>query len=242
MTVVRDYTWEESDDEERETKRSTLFWVYNGACFLLSYMLSNLNMSFLWYAFWDANRRIYLMRQLSNSIEIDFLKKNETDVRMPTLNFMDVKSLATWLEARKLILATGSRFQIRIQYYVTYFIIVCGLMLSLVFSVASTFVNSSIFTTEQWVSFLGFTHLLLVFLLMILLPVSYLNEEMLEQIKKLLYVRETYSRIVKDNGLIQANPNTVKSRIQQIAIRQLRNATKELSGDEKLERMKEYAG
>ena len=86
-----------------------------------------MNGIFLWYALWDANRKIYLMRQVSNSIELDFLKKDKTEVRMPTLNFMDKKSLMTWLEARKLVLTTGSRFQIRIQYYVTYYIMLCGL-------------------------------------------------------------------------------------------------------------------
>ena len=125
--LVRDYTWEEWGDQERNTNRSTTFWVYHGTCFLLSYICTFMNVIFLWYAVWEANRRIYLMREISNSIELDFLKKDKTSIRMPTLNFMDKKSLMTWLEARKLVLITGSRFQIRIQLYVSYFIIMCSL-------------------------------------------------------------------------------------------------------------------
>ena len=70
-----------------------------------------MNFKFLWYAFWDANRKLYLIKQASAALELDFYRKDYISIRMPVLNFMDRKSLLTWLETRKLIMETGSRFQ-----------------------------------------------------------------------------------------------------------------------------------
>ena len=109
-TIVIDYKWEDWSDELRETERPAKFWIFNALCFMLNAFLTPINGQFLWYAFWDANRRISLMRQASYALELDFHSKDEVSVRMPTINFLDRESLLSWLEARKLILETGSRF------------------------------------------------------------------------------------------------------------------------------------
>ena len=191
-TALLDYKWDEWSDEERDTKRSIKFWIFNIACFLNSIQMLMINGMFLWFALWDANRRIYLMRKVSGAIELDFHTKDNVNVRMPTLNFLDPMSLLTWLETRKLVLDTGIRFQIRIQYYVTFYLCINALQVFLVFLVASGLVSYKIFTIEQWVLFLSLTIFLFVFLLMILLSTAYLNQEMEKQIKRLIKIRETY--------------------------------------------------
>ena len=62
---------------------------------------------FFWVAFNDANRRNALMMSLTNSLEIDFFAKNHVSIRLPTVNFLDPKSLQSWLEARKIALDVG---------------------------------------------------------------------------------------------------------------------------------------
>ena len=77
--------------------------------------------------------------------------------------------------------------------------------------------------------------------MMILLPNSYLNKEMQLQIKKLLKIREVYQRILRDDEFIKANPVNIPNRIQQLGLKQLRLATKDLTGDERTVKMKEIA-
>merc|ERR1712113_104913 len=96
---------------------------------------------------------------------------------MPVLNFMDTRSLLTWLETRKLILEMGERFQVRIQLYTSYYILVCAASLLFIFAVMSGIVESDILTIEQWISFKIYTAFLLISCLIIMLPTAYLNKE-----------------------------------------------------------------
>lgn len=182
----------DSVDESRATEKPKMYWLFNIWCLLATSMPAVANALFLWFAFWDANRRIYLMRLLSSALEIDFHTKNKTSIRMPSLNFMDTKSLLTWLEARKLVLETGNRFQIRIQYHVSYFLLVVSAQLALIFAVLGTFIPSDILTMEQWISFTITAAFLFIFAMMILLPTSYLNTEVRWQMKRLTRIREVY--------------------------------------------------
>ena len=109
-TVVLDAKWEDWTEEERDTEKPEYFWLFNSMCLFNSYLIGTINSSFLWFAFWDSRRRIWLMRQLSSCLELNFHTKDRTTVRMPTLNFMDTSSMMTWLEARKIVLEMGQRF------------------------------------------------------------------------------------------------------------------------------------
>ena len=109
-TVVLDYKQEAWFGELRDKEKPPRFWAFNICCFMVTFILAGMNGLFLWFAFWDSNRRIYLMRTISNSLELDLYTKDKVTVRMPTLNFLDTESLLTWLEARKLVLETGNRF------------------------------------------------------------------------------------------------------------------------------------
>jgi len=92
------------------TQKNAYYWWYNGLCIFATFVNGALNGMFLWFAYWDAKRRIWIMRYVSGSLELDFHTKDVTGIRFPTLNFMDTQSLLTWLETRKMVLEMGERF------------------------------------------------------------------------------------------------------------------------------------
>ena len=51
-----------SDDSERTDNRSKFFWYYHGISAFNNSILLMFDGLFLWFAFWDAYRRIYLMK------------------------------------------------------------------------------------------------------------------------------------------------------------------------------------
>ena len=57
--------------------------------------------------------------------------------------------------------------------------------------------------------------------------------------KRLINLRENYWRIIRDRRIIRANPQTLSTRLAKIAITRLRNATKNLHGEEKFKQMEE---
>ena len=56
---------------------------------------------------------------------------------MPVINFLDKESLLSWLEGRRLVLDIGARFQVRIQYYSSYFMVIFIAMTVYFFMVAT---------------------------------------------------------------------------------------------------------
>ena len=98
-----------SDNPERMENRSKYFWYYHGIAAFNTGALLMMDFVFLWFAFWDAYRRIYLMKQASKALET-FHEKDPVTLKMPIINFLDRKSILTWLEVRKMVLETGARF------------------------------------------------------------------------------------------------------------------------------------
>ena len=98
--------------EEHKAKPSS-FWVYSICLFIGTNIFMNLNGQFLYFSFYDAFRRVWLMRKLSKSLE-GLHSKGGEDLKMPVINFLDKESLLSWLEARRLVLDIGGRFQMRI--------------------------------------------------------------------------------------------------------------------------------
>ena len=43
-------------------EKPELYWWFNGVCLMLTIAMGIPNCLFLWFAFWDANRRIWLMK------------------------------------------------------------------------------------------------------------------------------------------------------------------------------------
>ena len=73
--VMLDYKSEDWFGIERDIEKPKRFWLFNILNIFVTITLGIVNLTFLWFAFWDANRRIYLMRQVSNSLELDFQSK-----------------------------------------------------------------------------------------------------------------------------------------------------------------------
>lgn len=113
-SAVLDHIGEDWSDTEKYTERTWKWRVYNVLCLITTFFMNSANAEFLWNAFWDANRRITIMKWISGALEINFIDKNPTTIRMPTVNFMDRQSLLTWLEARKVALEVGARYQRRV--------------------------------------------------------------------------------------------------------------------------------
>ena len=82
--------WFDWTDEDRDLEKPPLFWWFNLVCITNTLWVSLLNYLFLWFAYWDATRRIWLMKQVTDSFELEFDTKDATAIRMPTINFMDL--------------------------------------------------------------------------------------------------------------------------------------------------------
>ena len=77
-----------------------------------------------------------------------------------------------------MILEIGSRFQVRIQYWVSYHLILFIGMALVIFLAGGGLVSFNIFTVEQWVFFALLFVFLGVQVFMVLMPNAYLNQEM----------------------------------------------------------------
>ena len=115
------------------------------------------------------------MEKLSESLELDFHKKDPASVRLPVINFLDTQSLLSWLAARKIILDMGNRFDLRIQFYVSYFMLIDSIMVVLLFAFGSGFISGNIMSTKAWIVIAIFAAYLTIYLMAIMLPSSYIN-------------------------------------------------------------------
>ena len=179
-------------------ERPQYFWMFRTTSIFISATYLFPNIIFLYAAFNDANRRNSQMTSLSNCLEIDFHKKDSVSIRLPTINFFDPQSLQSWLEARKIVLDIGQRFQIRMMWYVSLFIILAAIMLTFIFAAEMGFIDKDLLNTEQWILFWVYAAILTLSCFIILLPYSYINKQTQYQMKRLIFVREVYQRIVRD--------------------------------------------
>ena len=101
------------------------------------------------------------------------------------------------------------------------------------FAILANLLSIDIMSTAAWISFTCTIIPLNIIILIILIPNAYINEEINNQITSLMRVREVYQRIIRDQDIIRENPVYLTNRIQQIAVRKLRNATKNLKGEER---------
>ena len=96
---------------------------------------------FLWIAYNDTSRRNIMMERLSSSLELDFHKKCSISVRLPTINFLDPQTLHSWVEARKLTLSIGARFSIRMQIYISIYLLLTAFTIGFLFALGFGFIN-----------------------------------------------------------------------------------------------------
>ena len=145
IPVALDYAFKELEEDDTEGPNN--YWLYNGTIMGFNCIFYFINQTFLAMSYTDANRRNYMMQKLSHSLEFDFHCKDNISVRMPTINFLDTQSLLSWLKARKLTLELGSRFQMRVQLYISYYILIDAIMLVLLFGLGSGFIDSNVLSS-----------------------------------------------------------------------------------------------
>ena len=114
-------------------------------------------------------------------------------------------------------------------------------MLTLLFALGSKLIDSDIMTTKSWIIFGIHAAFLTTSLLAVLLPSSYINRQSEWQIERLLRLREIYQRIVRDVRTLEQNPKRLSTKIQRLSVTLLRNATSDLTGEERYEKMAEVA-
>ena len=201
LPIALDPIFEKIDEEDFEKPNN--YWLYNGTLIAFNFVFYMLSWIFLATAYTDANRRNYIMVKLSQSLEFDFHKKDKISVRMPTINFLDTQSVLSWLKARKLTLELGSRFQTRVQLYVSYYILIDAILLVLLFALGSGFIEGSILSTKAWIIIGIHAIILTTCLLLILLPTSYVNQQTRYQMKRLIFLKEVYMSIVRDERVLK---------------------------------------
>ena len=107
-------------------------------------------------------------------------------MRLPTINFIDTASMTSWIEARKMVLDLGSRFTIRVQYYMSVFIVVAGAGILYALAAGSGYVNWKYLTIKQWICSGTYLLVLSCLCLNVMWPYSYVNDKSRLQLKRLV--------------------------------------------------------
>ena len=178
--------------------------VYYVPSIMVAFNYTAMNLMFLNIALVDIVRRNYQMMLLSSSLEINFQLKNGNDVRLPTLNFIDPKTMTAWMEARKMVLNIGARFIIRIQFYLGVYLALAGLGTFFIVFVILGYVKVKL-TLVQWICISTIVGILDIYCVLIMFPYSYINEQSRWQLKRLLFLKSILQRITHDETLIGSN-------------------------------------
>ena len=146
-------------------------------------MLFSANTAFLNFAQIEADKKNMMMKRLSQVIDLYFHNKDAITIRLPVFNIVDPKTIMTWLEIRKLVINTGSRFAIRIQIYTTFYMLIFFVLDLILFSVASLVLSLDAFHPIIWFHICANAFVITSFMLGIMYPLSYINEQSRFQIK-----------------------------------------------------------
>ena len=117
------------------------------------------------------------MQLLSDALEINFQAKNGENIRLPSINFIDPKSMTAWMEARRLVLDTGSRFINRIQYYLSTYMALAALGTAFCIAYMMGYIQGVKLSSELWICLITVLAILDVYVLLILWPYSCVNEQ-----------------------------------------------------------------
>lgn len=158
------------------------------------------------------------------------------------MNFMEPKTMTAWIEARKLILDIGSRFIVRIQYYLSTYLAIAGLGSLFVVGYLSGYIKVKI-SLEVWICVGTILAVLDVYVLLVLWPYSYVNEQTRYQVKRLVFLKGVLQRIIRDEDMLVSNVNRIRQLVTKRAVAYLQAQTADI--EDKAERraaMIEMAG
>lgn len=94
--------------------RGFKFYVYHAAGLMVNYLIYQLNTNFLMAGCVDMKRRYYLMKLLLGVLEPDKTKLEFKFYVTPTLNFLDNRTMMSWMDMRRIATDIGKRFYLRI--------------------------------------------------------------------------------------------------------------------------------
>ena len=118
-------------------------------------------------------------------------------VKYPTLDFFDPNSLATWLEAKNIAQEMGMRFNHRLDHVTGVIMVLSSILMMFTLLYVGGFLHAfSGTSTEQLVQFFVITFILHVYCFRMIIPIAYINQETVNQIKKLLKIRSVIFRFV----------------------------------------------
>lgn len=216
--------------------------IYHLPLMMGTMMYCAMNLMFINVSLTDIQRRNIQMQLLSQALEINFQEKNGENIRLPTLNFIDPKTMTAWLEARKLVLDIGSRFIVRIQYYMSTYFAIAGLGTLFVIGYILKYIQIEI-SLEVWICLGTILVVLDVYVLLVLWPYSYVNEQTAYQIKRLVFLKGIMQRIIRDDDMLVSNVNRIRQLVTRKAVQYLQEQTADIEDrQERREKMLEMAG
>lgn len=162
------------------------FWWYTIPLCMLTTALCMMNLMFMNFALIDASKRNMMMLRLSQALNLNFHQKDPITIRLPVINIIDPKSVMTWLEIRKIVVNTGSRFVIRIEIYTAVFTAVTVFLDFILFCTLSYIIPVETFHPISWIYIICYAVVLSNILLGIMFPLSNINEQTNKQITMLI--------------------------------------------------------
>ena len=153
------------------------------------------------------------MQLLSSALCINLQRKNKITIRLPTINFIDPASITSWVEARTLVLDLGSRFTIRVQYYMSIFISVTAIGILYGLATGAGYINWKYLSIKQWICAGSEVFVLSCLCLMTMWSYSYVNEQSRTQLKRLVMLQRFLQRLVTDDLILSSNSKEIRQQI-----------------------------
>ena len=228
-------------EPEYEAFENPNYWAHHGPMMMFCLILNMANVAFLNFAQIEADKKNMMMKRLSQVIDLYFHSKDSVTIRLPVINIVDPTSIMTWMEIRRLVIHTGSRFQIRIQIYTSMYIALMFILDVILFGAASLVISLDTFHPITWMYIITYAVVFTSYMLGIMYPLAYINEQTRHQIRQLIQFKEVIQRVVRDKRLLYCHPLQIDNRIQQVAIKEYRRLAGDLQGDERKEKMAEMA-
>ena len=164
------------------------------------------------------SRRTSCMNELTNALDLDFENKDASSIQYPTINFCCAESLATWLEARKIVQMIGARFALRVHSQTLVFLIFSILCLVSSIAYLAGYVPEGVLIRANVIQLFAYTIGWNVLTLKVMLACANQNVQTNKQIKLLIHTRDQIKRIVNEPCYLAMNPNTMQVRIQQLIL------------------------
>ena len=109
----------------------------------------------------------------------------------------------------------------------------------IIFGISAGFIKVGAIDDLSWIVIIWNTAIANYIVLLILYPLSYINEQSNIQIKSLIQYRELFKRLQLQDDILTAHPNTIKNKFFQSAVKEFLQRTVHLQGEERREKIAE---